>query len=232
MSKETAVTTRDEGQYLPDAESLGLFDLKANMEGVEPRLPQIKIIHQGRMFEMPDGESVKDFVGVILDMNRVNAWWEIGFDESGGGSPPQCSSLDGVRPDPLSEKRQSDDCASCPQNKFGSDGGRGKACKNMKRVHIQLLDQRLPIRLTVPPSNLKVLDEYVTMLTSKGMPYQLVRTKFSLKGVQNKDGIKYSELELSPAEYITDPEEAKWVKKQLMQYKKVMRGQEFGAEEY
>ncbi len=225
------LATKTENMGLP-AELSDLFNLQENMADVEARLPQINIIHQGQMFEMPDGNKVQDFQGIILDINRVNAWWEVGFDESGGGSPPQCFSMDGVKPSPLSENRQSTTCAECEQNKYGSDGGRGKACKNMKRVHVMLDGEFFPVRLTLPPSNLKAIDAYITNLTSKGFPYQLVKTNFTLTETSNKDGIKYSQITCKPVEYITDAEQAQAIKKLFMDLRPIMREQAIGVEEY
>jgi len=122
-------------------------------------------------------------------------------------------------------------CAECEKNKFGSDG-RGKACKNMKRVHIMLEDEMLPLRLTLPPSNLKAIDMYISLLTSKGMPYQLVVTNFKLKKTQNKDGIAFSEINPEKVRIITDPEKAEFLSKMLKEFKPVMRGQEIVMEEY
>ena len=208
-----------------------MFDLKENMAGVEARLPQIKIIHQAQMFEMPDGEKEKTISGVILDISRANAYWEVSFDTTGGGTPPDCASLDGVKPDPFSGQIQSQTCASCPKNQFGSDGGRGKACKNLKRLHILMDGDLLPSRLTIPPSNLKPIDMYVTILTGKGTPYQLVVTEMSLKKVQNKDGIAYSELVLRSLSKIEDRDAALRIKAMRAEFLGVMRGQTITAEE-
>ena len=202
-----------------------MFDLKSNMEGVEARLPQIKIIHQAQLFETPDGEKAPSIEGIILDINRINAFWEESFDTSGGGTPPDCYSMDGITPDPFSSIKQSNSCTACEQNKFGSDGGRGKSCKNMKRIHLMIEGDMLPYRLTIPPSNLKAVDLYVSLLTSKGIPYQLVKTKLSLKQVTNKDGIAYSELVLINEALINDRVEAQRIKNVRQEFMNVMRGQ-------
>lgn len=59
---------------------------------------------------------------------------------SGESVPPSCSSQDGVRPDPWGEAIQSDLCATCPQNRFGSatsaSGKKTKACRDSKRLWI------------------------------------------------------------------------------------------------
>jgi hypothetical protein len=208
-----------------------IFNLKDNMDGVEARLPQIKIIHQAQLFEMPDGQKVPKIEGTILDMNRVNAWWAESFDQTGGGSPPDCFSMDGVTPDQFSGNKQGQDCPGCVQNQYGSDGGRGKACKNAKRVHIMQDGEMLPYRLTVPPSNLKAVDLYVSLLTSKAIPYQLVRTEISLKKVQNKDGIAYAEMVFKNLSLIDTKDEALKIKKLRDEFMLVMRGQAIKAGE-
>lgn len=214
------------------------FNVQSSMDEIEPRLPQIKIIHQGQIFEMPDGTKETQFSGIILDLNRANAYWIESFQESGGGTPPDCSSLDGISAD-----LNADNCPSptgkcglgskpeCPMNQFGS-AGRGKACKNLKRVHVILDGHQLPLRLTLPPTSIKAIDLYVSLLASKGIPYQLANTEFKLKEAQNKEGIKYSELVLNTVETITGPAEVEKLKKMYRGWKPIMRGQPVLSEEY
>ena len=229
-TKNKAIEHEDQSENLP-AELKAKFDLKSNMEGVAPRLPQINIVHQAQLFTFPDETQLKEFEGIILDTNRINAWWDQSYDETGGGTPPDCFSMNGIEPDLNCNMPQAKRCAECEKNKFGSDG-RGKACKNMKRVHIMLEDEMLPHRLTLPPSNLKAIDMYISLLTSKGMPYQLVVTNFKLKKAQNKDGIAFSEINPEKTGIITDPEKAEFLSKMLREFKPVMRGQEIVMEEY
>ena len=227
---EKAVATAD-GTAVATAEDYAeLFDLKENMEGVDVRLPQIEVIHRGQMFILPGDEKVDKFEGIILDTNNVNAWWQVSFEESGGGSPPQCFSPDGVRPSGLSEVPQAQWCSKCDQNKFGS-AGRGKACKNMKRVHVRMPDAFLPYRLTLPPSNLQAIHEYITSMSSKGVPYQGVVTEFSLKKGQNKEGIEYSLINCKMKEKLS-LNMLKEIKKQRDELLSIMREQAVGAEEY
>jgi len=209
----------------------GVFDIGENMEGVAPRFPQIKIIHQGQQFEMPDETKTDTIEGVILDTNRINAWWQVSFDESGGGTPPDCFSLDGIKPGPGCSAQQSTSCRECEKNAFGSDG-RGKACKNMKRVHILLDGEMLPYRLTLPPSSLKAIDDYISMMTSKGLPYQLLRTRFGLKKTKNRDGIIYSEIAPVKVGVIEDADKAHELKRMLDYWKPACRGQEILFDEY
>jgi len=86
----------------------------------------------------------------------------------------------------------------------------------------------MPYRLTVPPSNLKAVDLYVSLLTSQGIPYQLIETEFSLRVAQNKDGIEYSELNMrncGQTPMIHGAEDAQKMKDLIAQWKGVMRGE-------
>jgi len=209
----------------------GKFDLEANLEGVAPRLPQIKIMHQAQMFGFPNGDKEVEFVGVILDTNRVNAWWEIPYEDSGGGDIPDCFSHNGIDPTTGCGNKQAASCLGCAHNEFGTKG-RGKACKNMKRVHIIMPGQSFPYRLTLPPTNLEAIDEYIRDLTSAGKPYQLVITKFGLKEKTNKEGVAFSYLTPEIAGYIENPEIVDEILARYHKYKSFMRGQEILFDEY
>lgn len=217
-----------------------MFDLNKNLEGVEPKLPVIKILHGGaNLFEMPTGEKVESFPCIILDQFRTNAWWKEAYGETGGGAPPDCFSMDGLTPDPSSEDVQSTRCKAgngepgCPMNEFGS-AGRGKACKNMKRVHVLINNSSYPHRIIIPPTSLAAFDSYISALTDKGAPFQLVYTEFGLKAVTNKDGIGYAEMTFKAISGIDDHETARNIKAQMDRWNEAMRGEpiirdDFGA---
>jgi len=245
MKKDKDAETKEVATSSPaltPAERSNLFDTRDNLEGVKPKLPQIGIVHQAQLYSMPDGDNdkVKEFEGIIIDMNPANAWWEEPYAKSGGGSPPQCFSLDGITPSPMGDKIQGNSCSEkgdCPQARWGSkidDKGnpaRGKACKNMKRVHIIMEGKLFPYRLTIPPSGLDAIDTYVCTVVNTGTVYQLVRTHFSLKETKNKDGITYSEPVLKIIDNITDREQAFKLRGFLDQWKDIMRGEMITADE-
>jgi len=230
------VTARTKGEVIPIPEE---FDPQKTMDQIEPRLPQIGILHQEQMFKMPDGENVKSFKGVILDLNRANAFWKESFSESGGGTPPDCSSIDGIHadlnmegacPSPTGKCGHGKD-PECPHNKFGSDG-RGKKCKNLKRVHILIDDQLLPMRLTLPPTSIKSIDLYVSLLMSQKLPMQLIETEFSLKESSNKEGISFSEAVFKNINRITDAKRVEELRLMFRQWRSIMRQQPVEGDEY
>ena len=213
-----------------------ILDLAENMEGVAPRLPQITIVHAGQMFKFSDSDNKADTItGVILDTNRANAWWAGAY--TGEGARPDCSSLDGIAPEG-GEMMQAEACAECPQNEYGTsigddgEAGPGKACKNMRRVHILTAESKIPYRLTLPPSGLGAWDQYVTSLTGKSLPYQAVVTTIALIEKRNKKGIAFSEPvflaegdPIPPAQVkaVIIPERNNWLS--------AMRGQDITSEE-
>lgn len=202
-------------------------------EGIEFRFSQVKIAHQNQAWELPDGDVTKKIEGVILHIQNMNAWWEKSFQESGGGSPPDCFSLDGIKPSPTSAKLQSNLCRTCPRNVFGSDGKRGKACKNMKRLYALIDGYNLPVRITVPPTSIRSINEYGSFLANKMFQYIMVKTLFTLKAASNKEGIKYSEIHpvaIGPS--ATSEGEAKRLIKMKEDFYDLMVGEEFRPEEY
>ena len=214
------------------AELAGVFNIADNMEGVVPRLPQIKVLHTAQLFEMPDESKAETFEGVILDQHPANAWWETDISETGGGAVPDCFSMDGITPDLTQEKVQSQKCADCKQNQFGSErkGTGGKDCKNMKRLHILMEGSLLPRRVTVAPTSIRSFDGYMTGLVDRGLPYACVVTVFSLIK-KEASGFVFAE-----AKFIKDrvlkPEELQVVAKFIKQYKDPARSQQIQSDEY
>lgn len=77
---------------------------------------------------------------VVLDQVLENLYYEGAYDPNTPTSPV-CFALarekDELVPHEKSPSKQSDDCASCEHNKFGSAAqGRGKACKNSQRLAV------------------------------------------------------------------------------------------------
>jgi len=207
-----------------------VFNLQDNMEGVIPRLPQISIVHQAQLFKMPDETKPEKFEAVILDQTPANAWWAIPITETGGNTVPDCFSMDAINSMENCNKKQSDHCKGCPQNEFGSDDrGKGKACKNMKRLHLIMEDSLLPRRLTIPPTSIRAFDTYLTGLVDRGLPYRAVETVFSLKKVTGE--FEYSEIQCEKIRVLAK-EELIEIGKFVMQYKEGARAQEIRADEY
>lgn len=230
-----------EGVKMEDLQAMIRDDIQRTAEDIVPRLPQIKILHAGaQMFKMPPDEegnekNVESFGGVIIDKHRCNAYWEKSFGESGGGMPPDCASLDGKHGMLLGGDTRL--CASCKYNRFGTatdDKGqttRGKACKNMMRLHVWMEGYTLPRRLTLPPSSIKEADTFFSTLIDRGMPMTAVKLHFSLAEAKSGGGIVYSQIRFAVVEQIPIGQYFK-IKKFLELHLAQIRGQEILAEEY
>lgn len=242
MAKETKdVAVIEDRDLVPSPEALK--ELQENLEGIEPVFPVIKIIHQGQMFEMPDGEMVRSFLGIIIDTNAANAYWKTSYDDSGGGDVPDCFSRDSLKPAPEVIEPMSDFCKKgrvliCPMNQFGSEPAdpgeesQGKACKNMRRMHILVEGSILPYRLSLSPANIVPAEKYVTVLASQGLGCLHVATEFSLIKTKSKGGHEYSGIVFKKIKVFGNQAMVKQLKEMKAQLMGAMRDQIITPEEY
>lgn len=125
-----------------------------------------------KTFNLPDGSKVDTLQVVIVDFIAANTFYEGAYDKD-NISPPACFSLGQVItqmvPSDNSPVKQSDACAVCPMNQFGSSGN-GKACKNMRRLAVLPPDADADTPLwvmDVSPTGLKSFDSYVKSVAAK-----------------------------------------------------------------
>lgn len=136
---------------LAEAAKRALADAQA-MSSASNSIPRISF--RGREFRLQNnGEEVAKFRDnldvVILGVEppgalMVKAYYEKGY-QVGSKEPPDCASDDGIAPASYVSKKQSQTCASCPMNKFGSaiskaSGKPTKACRDAKRLWVKLAD--------------------------------------------------------------------------------------------
>ena len=157
-----------------------------------------------------DGDhEARDFEGIILHWREPRAYWRSSFDATGGGTPPDCSSDDGIR----GIGTPGGACETCHLARFGSDdNGRGQACKQMRMLFVLLPGNFLPAVMLLPPTSLAACRKFFLRLTSLEIPYYGVLTKFSLEKTKNKQGIAYAEVRFGVARKL-QPEETANVKR-------------------
>ena len=133
-------------------------------------------IGQNKQFTLPDGSVTDTLDLVIVDFTSKNTFYEGAFDPN-NITPPACFAI-GPEPKNLvpsanSPAKQSDDCASCPLNQFGSSG-KGKACKNSRVLAVlpPEADADTPIwTLEVSPTGIKGFDGFAGNVNRAfGMP--------------------------------------------------------------
>lgn len=183
--EEFAALKMDPGQlHEVLTENLGNTQLSAF------ELDRVKIPSGGATtWEIPTlegAEEKKSIEGVVIFFKDPNGYWKNEYD--GQNNPPDCVSDDGM----VGVGKPGGNCAACPLNAFGSDGEKGKACKNMRTLFILREEDILPIVVTLPPTSLREARKYFLRLASKGVPYYSVVTELTLVKEKNNDGIQYS----------------------------------------
>jgi len=130
-----------------------------------------------------DDEPAAALEVVILSANpnKSKVYYESGY-EQGSVAKPTCYSNDGTAPAADAESPQSNKCAVCPHNQWGSritdNGGKGKACGDSMRLCIAPAGMvNDPMLLRVPAATLKTLGQYGAQLAKRGVEPQHVITR-------------------------------------------------------
>lgn len=159
----------------------------------EGDLEQIKIPTGGGLqWEIPGGEMVSSFDGVIVGIQTTRTYWPGDF--TGAGVPPSCVSRDGK----TGIGNPGGECEVCEKNMWGSGkNGQGTACAPRKRLYILRPEGFLPVVLNLPVTSMTNLRKYQIRLLSQRKPANIVVTRFGLERNKNKAGIAYSQVTCS-----------------------------------
>jgi len=162
----------------------------------------------GTTWEVPsvDGDrAVKELDGVICAWELPRSYWVESFGATGGGTPPDCSSPDGI----MGTGEPGGACTDCPLSQFESavrdDGkpGKGQACQQKRMMAIVLQDSLIPIILSAPPTSLQNMKRYFLRLAGAAVPYYGVLTRFTLVKTSGKGVPDYSVIEAKTLEKLT-----------------------------
>ena len=157
-------------------------------------LDRIKVPAGGGLsWEVPGLETTQapHVDGVVVLWRDPRAFWEKGFEESGGGTPPDCSSPDGV----VGVGNPGGPCASCPHSQWGSkEDGRGQACKQMRLLLMLREGDMLPVAVVAPPTSLGPLRKLFLRLVSKNVPYWSVVLRLGLVKEKSAGNFTYSKI--------------------------------------
>ena len=203
-SKEIALK---EYKALANAAEVGeIIAEAAGAQGIDPQrdLDRVHIPAGGGIaWEIPTMEgsdSSKTIEGVIVHHSDARAYWNKSFDESGGGTPPDCSSTDAA----VGVGDPGGNCAQCPLAQFGSAAGESnaQACKQMKILYIMQPDSILPMAVALPPTSIKPARQYLLRLAARGIRPHQVLTKINLEKDKSADGISYSKATFEMAGYV------------------------------
>ncbi len=167
-------------------------------------LPSNKIQLKNKKFTLPDGQSSDGPLEcIVLDF----AWFMVhypGVYNSANPQQPNCFAVGRENPDggnlaphDTVEKPQHSDCKDCPKNEWGSaPTGKGKACKNQRRLIVVPPDfdeETEPMTVYVSPQGLKHWDKYVSRLNNEHslLPVQVV-TAISFDADQSYPLLKFA----------------------------------------
>ena len=150
----------------------------------------VSISNSKRIFELPNGQEVQEYEGLIVDFAYRNEYY-IGAYNPKIITPPACfaispttTSLEPSANSPIIQNQGP--CATCQQNQFGSHpNGGGKACKNTVIMAILPPDAEsvgshdLWVMKTSPTA-IKHFNKYAAKISQMNIPLGAVRTKFFL----------------------------------------------------
>lgn len=186
-----AVVTLDPAFQAPVSSVFGAIDAGDDLSGgitggygmlrIRGKVWAIHYRDQEVQLMRPDGDGPQGSVElVILKANPQlsKTWYENGWDEN-STNPPDCSSANGLVPDNGVPKKQSNTCATCPRNQWGTapNGGKGKACADHRRLAItpaaDIANEAFggPMLLRCPAASLQDLAAFDNKYKQAGYPY-------------------------------------------------------------
>lgn len=255
----TAITRITQGKAeLTEAEALIMMEMGEDNNSFTMQPSRIKIAPGGIGQYMLGDDAAKTFTGVVAISQIARGYWP---SKDTTGEPPICASPDGLRgvfnaeasesqlhdaaaahKTHLAIKTMSDgkslpsswDCAGCPLNQWGSAAkGKGKACKELRRLLVLVDGWALPALMTLPPTSNKPWDAYCSGLAAKKSAYFAVRTKFELDSANSADGQKYNFVKLTAVETLTaDRSLLEAVSEIRRQYRSLVSSMAVDAEDY
>ncbi len=237
-------------------ESNGSAQAETELTAFAFQPPKMRMPSGGvKAFTTDDGTVIQPgWTGIIAVSQMARAYWP---SKETTGLPPLCASpdsLNGWLADEADKEqvkialRQDtrhpalvdlDDtqrgpftCDRCPLSGWGSGEGRGQACKALRRLLVIPTGWHMPAILTLPPTSVKVFDQYASARTrAPGQSYFTVLTRFDLDTRRNGAGTEYAVIKLSAAEPLDDAQIAA-VLTLRTQYAELVRSLEITAAEY
>lgn len=227
MDPEMLAELQDELSDLDDENGITCRQIKIPAGG--------KLAYEVQGEEEGDEEYLKEIEGVIVFTHRMNGFWPNAFGTSTNPEDkiPVCSSMDGKSGLNI-QTGCVDECERCPYNQYGSDskGGKGKACKNMRRIYLMRSGDPNFYLLTVPPTSIKEVNKSLTrIMASKGIPYTNLIVSLKLAKATNVNGIDYSTVVIEK-KGVLPPAAAKMAKEMRNQIKNKYKEMTISLDDY
>lgn len=136
--------------------------------------------------------------GMILDVREWRTWYRETFEESGGGTPPDCSSEDAITGH---GDRDGDgnlgphDCLTCPKAQWGSARkGSGQDCAERRAIFLLRDDNIFPMLVVLPPTSIGPVDKFTQALAGKLADPAHYEVSLGMEQDKNAEGIKFHKL--------------------------------------
>lgn len=244
---------------LSDTEALIMAEMQDDTAAFDMQPIKVKVAPGGiGQFLMGD-DTKKTFNAVVAISQKIRGYWP---DSGTGNAPicsspdgslgifnhelsdEQFKAATSPRnPHPgviaLSENRAMPEyfsCAACPMNQWGSEhqrrAGKGKACKEMRRLLLLIDDYTMPAVLALPPTSIKAWDSYCSALAAKKGAYFAVKTKFELDSAKSQGGETYNIVKTTVESQIKDLEALRLVSEIRRQYRELVSQMPVVAEDY
>ncbi len=255
MSNALAVISGN-GAALTPMQAAVLAEMEADNGGAYDYKPtRIKFPSGGMtVFSVDDTDTLKPPVKAIIAVSqKARAFWPA---KDTAGQPPLCSSPDGMNGtfDQTSDQVQAaaglafrhpalaalDDaqavgpwnCAECPLNQWGSGNGRGKACKDLRRLIVLVEGWSMPAIMTLPPTSVKAFDTFASaQARTRGSAYFTGWTRIELTQETNPAGIKFSVAKFSVEKPLSEAELAAVIDVRH-QFAELVRTLNIGSDDY
>ncbi len=199
-------------------------------QGYNPEPIMLGIIHGAAIFDIPGQEApVKELNGVILASRMERVFFPVNNADTRTileitNRRPICASRDYMHGEINDNAKETDNealaiivdqikacsaiCANCPMNAWGSVAafgvpGRGKVCKEKRRLLYWTLGTTMPMILTVPTSSIKAWDGYCSSLQLARKPHNIVNTAATLRIVEGA-GQNYSVMSFTTQGDLTE----------------------------
>lgn len=141
----------------------------------DAKMPPIRF-KDGEFFLEEGSEPLSEVEGTIIFTHKSNIYFEKQWRPGQPVEPPRCFSPDGRFPNV--ENAIHKECKTCPKNQFkSSPTGDGKACRNIRPMFILMKGSIMPRQLRVPPTSLKLVEQYCLGTVADIGSYWCLRTK-------------------------------------------------------
>jgi hypothetical protein len=234
MSNELLALTSANAKITP-VQALILAEMEDEAHAFEMQPARVKIAPGGIGQFMLGDEAAKTFTAIVPISQIVRGYWAASGTGSApicsspngvqGFFSPEPSDADFAAaqiPNPphpairlISQGVPLPDsfaCASGPMNAWGSEyqkkgrGGRGRACKEMRRLMLFIDGWALPAIFALPPTSIRTWDNYCSSARARRSAYFGVRTKFELDTAKAASGESYNTVKVSMAGELTEME--------------------------